>query len=309
MPKKESLKELLTREPVLAPCIFDCSSARAAELSGFKALMLSGAELSMSMNGLPDIGLLTLDELAWAVTRISASSPLPMAVDIEDGFGPSTLHVYHTCERIAKAGASAVLMEDEADPGFAREVVQDNLLPRKAYMAKLKAAKAALDGTDCMLIARTNVSINTPAGLEEGIARCLEALDNGADMTVIIRLNNMKDAITVSQRVPGWKLFPDLNQNYGLPTLTATELFPLGYRFITMHYMIKAAMAGMLDWGAHNFKDQSNIYSNEQKPFGVYGQSGMGFFRPQEWLNLEGSFTGEEPTKFKGVPMQKKQKE
>ena len=305
MKKKETLKELLTREAVLAPCVFDCSSARAAELAGFKALMLSGAELSMSMNGLPDLGLLSLEELAWAVTRISSSTPLPMAVDIEDGFGSSPINVYHTCERISKAGADAVLMEDEAEPGFAREVVMENLLSRKDYIAKVKAAHAALDGTDCLLIARTNVSINTPEGLQEGIERCLESLENGADMTVIVRLNNMKDAKTVADRVPGWKLFPDLNQNYGLPTLCANELFPLGYRLVTVHFMIKAAMAGMLDWGMRNFHDQSNIYSNEQKPFGVYGQSGMSFFRPQEWFDLEAGFTGNQPTKFKGVQLKK----
>lgn len=304
MVKKETLRELLTREAVLAPCIFDCSSARAAELSGFKALMLSGAELSMSMNGLPDLGLLSLDDLTWAVTRITSSSPLPMAVDIEDGFGPTTLHVFHTCERIAKAGAGAVLLEDEADPGFARDVVKDHLLPRKDYIAKVRAAVSSLKGSSCMLIARTNVSIQTPEGLQEGISRCLDSLDAGADMTVIIRLNSIKDAKTVSDHVPGWKVFPDLNQNYGLPAVRATDVFPLGFRFVTMHYMIKAAMAGMLSWGEKNYKDQSNLFSNEQKPFGIYGQSGMGFFRPQEWLDLEGSFTGKEPVKFRGVPIE-----
>lgn len=299
MSKKDSLKELLSREPVLAPCVFDCSSARAAELTGFKALMLSGAELSMAMNGLPDLGLLSLEELSWAVSRISAASSLPIAVDIEDGFGSGTLNVYHTCEKMLKAGADAVLMEDEAEPGFAREVIQQNILSRKDYNNKVKAARAALEGTDCLLIARTNVSIDTPDGLEEGIRRCLESLDAGADMTVIIRLNKLKDARIVANRIPGLKMFPDLNQNHNLPPLYANELFDLGFNFITMHFLIKAAMAGMIEWGLKNFKDQSNVYSNNQAPLGVYGQSGQPFFAPQDWLDLEGKFTGI-TTKFWG---------
>lgn len=299
MKKKENLKNLLDRESVLAPCVFDCASARAAELVGFKAMMLSGAELSMSMNGLPDLDLLTLDELSWAVNRITSASVLPLAVDIQDGFGSGTLNVYHTCERMLKAGADAVLLEDESEPGFAKKVVEKNILPRDEYIAKIKAAHAALDGTDCLLIARTNIAIDTPDRLEEGIQRCLESIEYGADMTVIIRLNNINDAKIVASRVPGLKMYPDLNQDYNLSPLTATELFVLGFNFITMHFLFKAAMAGMIDWGIKNFKDQSNIYSNNQAPLGVLGQSGQPFFAPQEWLDLEGKFTGT-TTKFWG---------
>jgi len=296
MVKKYVLKELLANECVLAPCVFDCASARAVELSGFKAMLLSGAELSMAMNGLPDIGVLTLDELVWAVTRITDTSPLPLAVDIEDGFG-NPLSVYRTCKRIAKAGASAVLLEDEADPGFAREIVTDNLLPRKDYYAKVKAALDALAGSECMLIARTNV--DPSKNIDEGIERCLGALELGADMTVIIGIDNLKDAAEISRRVPGWKMFADLNAKIGIPEISLDEIYPMGFNFVTMHYLLKAAMAGMLEYGKENFKNQNNIYSNNQKPMGVPGHSGMPFFSPQEWLDFEGKFTGEF-RKFRG---------
>lgn len=302
--QKLSLRQLLEREPSLMPCVFDCASARAAELSGFTSLMLSGAELSMSMNGLPDIGLLSLEELVWAVTRITHTSPLPLAVDIQDGFG-GPLQTFNTCKRIAKAGATGVLLEDEANPGFAREVVLDNLLPVEEYVAKLEAAKEGLAGTDCMLMARTNVPIATPEGLREGIRRCQAFIEAGADMTVIVRLNSIEDARVVAKEVPGIKLFPDINQNYGKPKLTARDLFPLGYRLVTMHYLMKAAMVGMLESGKHNFDDQSNIYSNDLHPMGVYGQSGMPFFQPQEWLNFEAKFTGEPAARFWAGPLKR----
>ena len=286
------------------PCVFDCSSARAAELSGFKAMMLSGAELSMSMNGLPDIGLLTLEDICWAVTRITHTSPLPLAVDIQDGFG-GPLQTFNTCKRIAKCGATGVLLEDEANPGFAREVVMDNLLPLEAYLQKIEAAKEALKGTDCMIMARTNVPINTKEGLREGIRRAQAFMEAGADISLVIRLNNLEDAKIVAKEVPGWKMFPDINQNYKMPKLTANDIFPLGYQLITMHYLMKASMAGMLESGKHNWQDQSNIYSNDLHPMGVYGQSGMPFFQPQEWLNYEAKFTKEPPAKFWAGPLNK----
>ena len=296
-----TLRELLAKENVLAPCVYDCASARAVELSGFKAMLLSGAELSMAMNGMPDLGILSLDELVWAVTRITDISPLPLAVDIEDGFG-GPLNVYRTCKRMAKAGAMAVLMEDESNPGFARDIVADNLLPRKDYYGKVKAAMDALAGTDCMFIARTNI---TPAmNIDEGIERCLGSLELGADMSVIIGLNNIKDAKIIASRVPGWKMYADLISVNGVPQVNLQEIYSLGYNFVTMHYLLKGAMAGMLEYGKHNFENQNNVYSNDQAPYGVFGHSGMSFFAPQEWLDYEGKFTGE-ARKFSGPKLNK----
>lgn len=300
MANKAKLRELLETENLLAPCVFDCASARAVELCGFKAMMLSGAEVCMASKGMPDLGLLSLEDLLWTVTRITSVSPLPLAVDIEDGFG-EPLNVYHTCERMAKAGAMAVLMEDEVGPGFVRGVVKDNILPRKDYYAKVKAAAAALQGSDCLLIARTNV--DTKQRLDEGIERCLGSLEAGADMTVIVRLNNLEDAREVSARVPGWKMYPDLNQDVGVPEVAVEDVYSLGFNFVTMHYLMKAAMAGMIEYGRQNFANNNNVYSNQQTPCGVIGQSGMPFFEPQKWLDLEADFTGE-PMKYKGPSLE-----
>lgn len=132
MTATRTLRELMESGSVLAPCVFDCSSARAVELAGFEAMLLSGSEVSMSMKGIPDLGLLSLEELLWAVERIVDMSPLPLAVDIEDGFGASPLQVYETCRRVAKAGAMAVLMEDEFEPGYARDVSADNMIPARS---------------------------------------------------------------------------------------------------------------------------------------------------------------------------------
>ena len=70
--RRKSFADLLAQEKsVLAPCVFDAASAHVAELAGFKAICLSGTELSLAVNGLPDLGILNLAETEWVVSRIT----------------------------------------------------------------------------------------------------------------------------------------------------------------------------------------------------------------------------------------------
>ncbi|TCL82260.1 MULTISPECIES: isocitrate lyase/PEP mutase family protein [unclassified Rathayibacter] len=289
MTAKRTLLELMQSGSVLAPCVFDCSSARAVELAGFEAMLLSGSEVSMSMKGIPDLGLLSLEELLWAVERIVDMSPLPLAVDIEDGFGASPLQVYETCRRVAKAGAMAVLMEDEFEPGYARDVSTDNLIPREEYYAKVRAAVKAVDGTDCMVIARSNYG---SANLEEGIQRMIDCVALGAHATVVVNVTTLEDAAEVARRVPGLKMFADINAKRGLQQMSFAQLAELGFQLVTMHFTMKAAMAGMIEAGRANLEEMGNTYSNELMPDEYPGHSGMAFFAAQELLDLESEFSG-----------------
>jgi methylisocitrate lyase len=283
----KTLKELLreTDKCIVAPCVYDCASARAVEMVGFKAMMLSGGELSLAMNGVVDYGFTNLTDIEWMVSRISQSSPLALAVDIEDGFG-GPLAVYRTCRRMAKAGAQAVQLEDSSDMEEST-----SLLPREMYYAKVKAAIAALKNTGCMLIARTNADPATQ--LDEGCERCIKAIELGADMTTVVKLNNLEDARYVSRKVPGWKMYPDVKGKNGAPEVTVDEVYPLGFNFMTMHYLLKAAMDGMLEHGKQNFAQQGCLYTCDKKDAtGVFGDSATPLFDPQGYMELESRFTG-----------------
>ncbi len=284
---KTTLKELLrkTDKCVLAPCVYDCASARAIELAGFSAMMLSGGELSLAMNGVIDFGFNNLTDIEWMVGRLSLSSSLALAVDIEDGFG-GPLAVYRTCKRLARAGAHAVQLEDSA-------AMDDStrLLPAPDYDAKVKAAVAALKGTDCILIARTNADPATR--LDEGCARLKKAVELGADMTTLVKLDNLQDAKYVANKVPGWKMYPDVKSHHGVPEVTVEEVFPLGFNFMTMHFLLKAAMDGMLEHAVKNFKQHGNVYTCEkQDATGVMGDSATPLFDPRSYMELESGFTG-----------------
>jgi hypothetical protein len=99
-------------------------------------MMLSSGELSIAMNGVVDYGFTNLTDVEWMVSRLAETSPLALAVDIEDGFG-GPMTVYRTCKRLARAGAHAVQLEDSSD----MEDTTD-LLPREQYYAKVRAAVA-----------------------------------------------------------------------------------------------------------------------------------------------------------------------
>jgi methylisocitrate lyase len=287
----KTLRELLREADrcILAPCVYDCASARAVEMVGFKAMMLSGGELSIAMNGVVDYGFTNLNDIEWAVSRIGQTSPLPLAVDIEDGFG-GPLAVYRTCKRLVRAGAQALQLEDSSDMEEST-----SLLPREKYYAKVKAAVSALEGTGCILIARTNAD---PASqLDEGCERCKKAIDMGADMTTVVKLNNLEDAKYVASRVPGWKMYPDVKGKDGVPEVTVDEVYPLGFNFMTMHFLLKAAMDGMLEHGKYNVKQQGCLYTCDKKDAtGVYGDSATPLFDPQSYMELEAKFTGEVKT-------------
>jgi methylisocitrate lyase len=287
---KQTLRELLTDSEscVLAPCIYDSASARAVELVGFQAMMFSGGEFSVGSLGLPDYGFSNGSDMEWMVSRVTMASPLPLAVDIEDGFG-GPLAVYHTCKRMVNAGATALQLEDAGS----RDDAWGGLLPREEYLAKVRAAVAATEGTPCMVIARTNAD---PAHeLDEGIARCVAAYELGAEMTTVVRLSNLKDAAYVAERVPGWKMYPDVSGRHGIPQVTIEEVTPLGYKLMTMHYLLKAAMDGMLEHGRRNFAQQGCLYTaDKDDATGFHGESASPLFDPESMMTLEARFTGEE---------------
>jgi methylisocitrate lyase len=248
--------------------------------------MLSGGELSLAMNGVVDYGFTNLTDIEWMVSRISRTSPLALAADIEDGFG-GPLAVYRACKRLARAGAQALQLEDSSDMEEST-----NLLPREKYYAKIKAAVAALKGTSCLLIARTNADPATQ--LDEGCERCKKSVELGAEMSTVVKLSNLKDARYVAKKVPGWKMYPDVKGKDGVPEVSVDEIYPLGFNYMTMHYLLKAAMDGMLEHGKQNFKQQGVLYTIDKKDAtGVRGDSATPLFDPQSYMELEGRFTGD----------------
>lgn len=286
MPAKKTLRQLLAKGPVFAPCVYDCISAKMVEEAGFEAMCLSGAELAAAYRGIPDIGLITMSELEDNVRRIAAASPLPMVVDIDTGFG-NELNTIMTCRRIADAGAMAVHLEDQTFPKRCGHLRGKQVIPLGDYISKIRAAAYALKDTDCMLIARTDAySVN---GKEDAITRATAAIEAGADMSLVEAAASPEDIREIARRVPGLKMF-GLNANGVRPGLTGRQLAEVGYHLITMHYTCSAAIHGMRDFGRHCFEEGDDqyvydTYSSKAGPIPLHRMFGI-----HEWLRLGAEF-------------------
>jgi 2-methylisocitrate lyase-like PEP mutase family enzyme len=264
---KTTLRALLAQGPVIAPCVYDCISVRCVELAGFKAALLSGGAYAYSMCGVPDMGLLNPEELIWITTRMTDYSPLPIIVDADDGYGESPLNAYRTVDRLAKAGAMAVTIDDSTGiRGFERQFDKNRgahqVVSREAFLSKIKASLEAVKNTDCMVIARTEALVS-PLGMEEAIGRCVAARRLGADMTMIIGIKTLEQGRLAAERDPGWKMWPDVGVTDGRSDVEVADIAKLGFNLVTMHYTEKGAMFGMLDYGKRTIKDQNTVYIDE----------------------------------------------
>ncbi len=296
--KSTTFKEmLLNGEQVIAPSVWDCYSAKAAEAVGYKALLLSGAAAASSLTGTPDLGLMTVDELIWITERICAYSPLPVIVDFDEGYGDSPINIFRNVERLVRAGAQGFTLDDGMGKrGWARlkygekGKVPYEVVPTEILLGKVKAALAATEGTDCVVIARTESRpIN---GFDDAIDRMARAADIGAPMTLINRYNNIEECRLAAEKIPGWKLYPDITVVDGKPDVEMDEIMALNYNFVTMHYLEKGAMWGMMHYGRENIKNGNAVYSEMHDMGGLTPEEQLAARQmdPVEWLELEKEF-------------------
>ena len=299
--EKVKFRDLVSRKQVFTPCVWDCYSAKAAEMAGFEAILLSGASLGFSMSGVPDLGLHNQEELVYATDRIADYSPLPLVIDADDGFG-DVVQTFRTCYRLAKAGAGAILIEDTPNErGYARfgrameaatlagkvdGNVPHEVVSQELWLAKIKASIEACEGTDCVVIARTESKLEK--GLDDAIERCVRAAALGAEMTYVHGLRTLEECRKVARELPGWKMFGDVATVNGVPFVRLEEIEALGFNLVTMHYLEKGSMYGMMDYGRHVFKDRSTRYADEHSMGGMTpAEQKASLERDSGWLDAE----------------------
>lgn len=272
---KKRFKEMLENgQQVFAPCVWDCMGAIMAERIGYDAVLVSGGSVARYMNGLPDIGLITADDLVRATEKISDFTSLPCIVDGDDGYGDTPLTTYRLVKRLIRAGAQGVTIEDSTGfRGFNRwaDKILDNktdgsvknpVVTREAWLAKIKAAVDASKGTDCVIIARTEAKVQF--GMEEALERARLAKEVGAHMVLVMDIRNNDDAKAVSAVIPGWKMWPDITTANGIPDIDMDEILPLGFNFVTVHTFEKGAEAGMYEYGKRTFDDKTTVWHDAQ---------------------------------------------
>ncbi|MBA4355625.1 MAG: carboxyvinyl-carboxyphosphonate phosphorylmutase [Novosphingobium sp.] len=168
------------RNLLSVPGCWDGLTALLIEQAGFDAAFLTGGGLSMARLGRPDMGLVTMSELAETVALIRDRVDIPLIVDGDTGFG-NALNMARTVRMIERAGASAIQIEDQGFPKRCGHMAGKTVVPLADAVGKLKAA---LDSrADMLVIARTDaVSVE---GMDAALDRAEAYLEAGADLIFV----------------------------------------------------------------------------------------------------------------------------
>src|SRR5215469_5549093 len=178
-----TLRDRLARPPILvAPGVYDPLTALIAENAGFEALYVSGAAIAYTRLGRPDIGLVTMDEVAGTVALIRDRVNGRLVVDADTGYG-NALNVERTVRLLERAGANAIQLEDQDFPKRCGHLDDKTLIAASEMVGKIKAAVGSRASADTLIIARTDaVAVE---GFDRAIARAVLYREAGADMLFI----------------------------------------------------------------------------------------------------------------------------
>ena len=215
---------------VLAPGIYDALSGLLAERAGFEALYLSGASIAYTRHGGPDIGLVTMTEVADTLGSIRERVKLPLIVDGDTGFG-NALNVMRTVRLFERAGASAIQLEDQTLPKRCGHLDGKTLVPAAEMAGKIKAALDARSSDETLIIARTDaVAVE---GLDAALARAELYLDAGADVLFVEALRTKEQMQQGLARIAGRApMLANMVEGGKTPLMSAAELEALGYGIV-----------------------------------------------------------------------------
>jgi 2-methylisocitrate lyase-like PEP mutase family enzyme len=223
------LRELLSQPGVIRSLgAHDVFTARLIEAAGLETVFLGGFGAAASMLGLPDVGLLTLTEMADAVRRTAARVRVPVVADGDTGHGD--LHnVVRTVREFERAGAAGVLLEDQVTPKRCGHFAGKQVVPAAEMVLKLRAALAARDDADFVIVARTDA--RAVEGLAGAIDRANRYAEAGADVC-FIEAPQGRDELERIPREVRRPLLVNMLTGGVTPILPVEELGRLGYKIV-----------------------------------------------------------------------------
>jgi 2-methylisocitrate lyase-like PEP mutase family enzyme len=223
------LRELLRRPGVVRGLgAHDVFTALLAEAGGLEVVFLGGFGVSASLLGLPDVGLLTLTEMADAARRTALRVSLPVLADGDTGHGdlPS---VARTVAELERAGAAGVLLEDQVSPKRCGHLAGKQVIAADEMVLKLRAALAARRDPDFVIIARTDA--RAVEGIDGAIARARRYAEAGADVCFVEAPQSVEELARVPREVPG-PLLANMLTGGVTPVLGVDELGRMGYKIV-----------------------------------------------------------------------------
>ena len=234
-------KMLHAREIVVAPGVYDALVALIAEQAGARALYLSGAAIAYTRFGRPDIGLVSMAEVADTIAALRDRVALPLIVDVDNGFG-NALNVQRTVRVCERMGASALQIEDQTLPKRCGHLDGKSLISAAEMSGKIQAAVDARISEDTLIAARTDAI--AVEGMEAALDRSELYVEAGADMLFVEAPRTLEEMRQIVERFAGRvPLMANMVEGGKTPMLNAAELEAMGFSLVIFPGGIVRALA------------------------------------------------------------------
>ena len=225
-PAGDRFRDLLARPGILAmPGTHNGLAALQARDAGFEALYLSGAAMSASM-GLPDLGLITVEDVCFFIRQVVRATGLPVLVDGDTGYGEA-LNVMHMVRAFEEAGAAAVHLEDQVLPKKCGHLNDKKLASADDMAAKVAAARKAR--RHLYIVARTDAAASE--GIDGAVARAKRYIEAGADAIFPEALTTADMLREFAARVDA-PLLANMTEFGRTPFFTRSEFEAMGYKMM-----------------------------------------------------------------------------
>jgi len=212
---------------VVAPGAFDGLSARLVAQAGFPAVYASGGAIARSA-GVPDLGLISPDEIAARLVQIVEAVGVPVIADADTGYG-NALTAQRAARAFERAGVAAFHLEDQAFPKKCGHYDDKSLVPAAEMVQRLRAVRDALHDPDFVVVGRTDAI--AVEGFAAAIDRAGAYIEAGADVIFVEAPTSAEEIAAIARLLPGYKL---INMFHGgkTPLLPAARLQALGYHVV-----------------------------------------------------------------------------
>ncbi|GLR78833.1 isocitrate lyase/phosphoenolpyruvate mutase family protein (plasmid) [Azospirillum oryzae] len=226
---------------VLAPGVYDAFTASMATAAGFEALYLSGAAIAYTRLGRPDIGLVSVSEVADTIALVRDRVPTPLIVDADTGYG-NALNVQRTVRMFERAGATALQLEDQSFPKRCGHLTDKAVIPAGEMAGKIKAAVDARASEGTLIVARTDaVAVE---GVSAALDRARLYVEAGADVLFVEAPKSREQLSAIAADLGGIRpLLANMVEGGQTPISSASELGELGYRLVIFPGGIVRALA------------------------------------------------------------------
>ena len=230
-------------QTIMAPGAFDSLSARLVEEAGFPAVYMTGFGTSASFIGRPDVGLLTMTEMAGNAGRIAACVDIPLIADADTGYG-NPLNVIRTVGAYEAAGVAGIHIEDQVAPKKCGHLEGKQVIPAEEMAQKIRAAVEARTQAEFVIIARTDA--RAVEGLERALQRGRMYREAGADVLFIEALTSEAEAAETARAFPGVPLLFNWAEGGKTPPISLDRLRELGYRIVIFPLSTLLAATGAM---------------------------------------------------------------